>query len=115
MQNVVLSTRNIDDLVSDIANEVIRKIGNISFIEKPQPQSEKLLTIQEAAEFLNLSVATLYTKVSRNELPFMKKGKRLYFSDKELMRYIKEGKRKSNDELEAEAADYLIKKGGRNA
>jgi len=74
---------------------------------EPTDQPEQLLTIQEAAEFLNLSVATLYSKVSRNELPFMKRSKRLYFSRTELLEYLKDGRKKSNAEIEAEAEDYL--------
>ncbi len=84
------------------------------FIEKqeqePTDQPEQLLTIQQAAEFLSLSVPTLYTKVSKSELPVMKRGKRLYFSRTELMNYIKEGRKKSNAEIEAEADAYLSDK-----
>ena len=79
-----------------------------------QPPSEKLLSIQEAAEFLNLTVPTLYSKVSKGELPVMKRSKRLYFSRTELLDYIKQGRKKSNDEIDAEAESYLKKKGGRN-
>lgn len=68
---------------------------------------EKLLTVQAAAEFLSLSVPTIYSKASRKELPFMKRGKLLYFSQKELTDYVKKGKVKSNDEIEAEADSYL--------
>lgn len=77
---------------------------------------EQLLTIQEAAEFLNLSVPTIYSKVSKGELPVMKRSKRLYFSSIELMEYLKKGRKKSNVEIEAEAEAYLLnnKKGLNN-
>ena len=78
--------------------------------EPPTKEAEKLLTIQEASEFLKLSVPTLYSKVSRNELPYMKQGKRLYFSSIELMDYIKEGRKKTDAEIEAEADAYLSNK-----
>jgi excisionase family DNA binding protein len=71
--------------------------------------NEKPLSIGEAADFLNLSVPTLYSKVSRGELPVMKRGKRLYFSLPELKEYLKAGRRKSNSEIVAEADQYLIK------
>jgi excisionase family DNA binding protein len=74
---------------------------------KPTPEPETFLTIQETAEFLNLSVPTLYSKVSKGELPVMKRGKRLYFSRTELLEYIKEGRKKSNAEIEQEAEAYL--------
>jgi len=73
-------------------------------------QPEKFLNIQEAAQFLNLTVATIYSKVSKRELPFMKRSKRLYFSSTELMEYIKEGRKKTNAEIEAEAETYLSNK-----
>lgn len=77
---------------------------------EPTDQPEQLLTIQQAAEFLSLSVPTLYSKVSKGELPVMKQGKRLYFSRTELMEYIKEGRKKTNAEIEAEAEAYLTDK-----
>jgi excisionase family DNA binding protein len=77
-------------------------------------QPEKLLTIQEAAEFLSLTVPTMYSKVSKGELPVMKRSKRLYFSNLELMEYLKYGRKKSNAEIEQEAEAYLNKKGGKN-
>lgn len=78
--------------------------------EQPTDHPEQLLTIQQAAEFLSLSVPTLYSKVSKGELPVMKQGKRLYFSRTELMEYIKEGRKKTNAEIEAEAEAYLSDK-----
>jgi excisionase family DNA binding protein len=76
--------------------------------EQPTPdQPEKLFTVQEAAQFLNLKVATIYSKVSKGELPVMKRSKRLYFSSTELTEYLKEGRKKSNAEIEQEAEAYL--------
>src|SRR5690606_33856922 len=74
---------------------------------EPTEQPEKLLTVQEAAQFLNLTVPTIYSKVSKGELPVMKRSKRLYFSSTELMEYLKEGRKKSNAEIEQEAKAYL--------
>ncbi|WP_316839276.1 helix-turn-helix domain-containing protein [Pedobacter gandavensis] len=60
-----------------------------------------LLTIGQASEFLNLSVPTLYTKVSRREIPVNKQGKRLYFSRDELSTWIKSGRRKIIEEIQS--------------
>lgn len=75
--------------------------------QAPTEQPEQLLTVQEAAQFLNLTVPTIYSKVSKGELPVMKRSKRLYFSSTELMEYLKEGRKKSNAEIEQEAKAYL--------
>ncbi len=77
---------------------------------EPTDQQEQLLTIQEAAIFLSLTVPTMYSKVSKGELPVMKQGKRLYFSRTELMEYIKEGRKKTNAEIDHEAKAYLLSK-----
>jgi excisionase family DNA binding protein len=88
--------------VSELKSLLINRQEKTSTIEP-----EKLLTIQEAARFLNLSVPTIYSKVSKGELPVMKRSKRLYFSSTELMAYVKDGRKKSNAEIDAEAESYL--------
>jgi hypothetical protein len=54
----------------------------------------------------------MYSKVSKGELPVMKRSKRLYFSRTELLAYLKSGRKKTNTEIEAEADAYLKKRGG---
>lgn len=75
-----------------------------------QNNTSDLLTIQEAANLLHMSVPTCYTKVSKRELPHTKKGGRLYFSRQELLGWLKQGRRKTNTELEQEANDYVALK-----
>jgi excisionase family DNA binding protein len=72
-----------------------------------QPEADQLLTIQEAAEFLKLTVPTIYSKVSKGELPVMKRSKRLYFSRTELLDYLKAGRKKTTSEIAAEAEQYV--------
>lgn len=62
-------------------------------IEKKSAEDE-ILSIDEAAEFLGLERPTLYTKVSKRQIPFMKQGKRLYFSKSELTSWLKSSARK---------------------
>lgn len=90
---------NIENLILDLKHQS----KEVQLIK----QSEELLNVQEAAEFLNLTVPTIYSKVSKGELPVMKRSKRLYFSSIELMEYLKVGRKKSSAELEAEAENYL--------
>lgn len=59
-----------------------------------------ILTIGQAAEFLKLSVPTLYTKVSLKQIPVSKRGKRLYFSKDELSDWIKAGKKTTAEETQ---------------
>lgn len=97
----VLETRlsNIENLLLDLKHKPEKA--------EPKPEPEQLLTIQQASEFLSLSVPTIYSKVSKDELPYMKRSKRLYFSRTELLEYLKEGRKKSTAEIEQEAEAYL--------
>lgn len=91
--------------VNELKNLLLQKQD-----QQPAEPTEQLLTVQEAADFLTLSVPTIYSKVSRGELPVMKRSKRLYFSNIELMEYIKNGRRKSKEDIEAEADEFLSNK-----
>ena len=51
------------------------------------------MVIAEAAEFLNLSKPTLYRLVSHREIPFHKQSGKLYFIEKELLEWIKAGRK----------------------
>jgi excisionase family DNA binding protein len=99
---------NIENLILDLKHQPTKV--------EPTDQPEQLLTIQEAAEFLSLTVPTMYSKVSKGELPVMKRSKRLYFSRTELLEYLKDGRKKSNAEIEQEAKAYFLnnKKGLNN-
>ncbi len=76
---------------------------------QPSPVDE-LLSVSGAAKFLNLSVPTLYGKVSRKEIPVNKQGKRLYFYKSELADWIKAGRKKTALEIRQEAEEYVISK-----
>jgi len=101
--------QSIEERLSNIENLILDLKHQPNPVESTTPQ-DQLLTIQEAAEFLSLTVATLYSKVSKFELPFMKRSKRLYFSRTELLDYLKQGRKKTTTEIETEAVQYLLNK-----
>ena len=102
------------DQLPQAVYEIQQKLASIEQLliqlNKSGPESDTILTVEEAAELLDLSVATIYSLISKGELPVMKRSKRCYFSKLELIADIKKGRRKTNEEIEAEAVDYLMKK-----
>lgn len=70
-------------------------------------ETEDLLTIREAAEFLHLSVPTIYGHVSKSVIPHSKRGKRLYFSKRELTAWIQDGRKKTKAEITAEVENGI--------
>ncbi len=92
--------------------QLLDKLENIERLlliksNTPQPESDILLTIKQAAEILHLSVPTIYGLVQRAEVPVCKRGKRLYFSKQELTTWIMAGRKKTISEIEAEVSTYL--------
>jgi len=87
--------------------EKLNTIENLLLNKTNQPESDQLLTIQQAGELIKLSVPTIYGYVSRNEIPFAKRRKRLYFSKQQLFDWIQEGRKKTKAEINGEANTYL--------
>lgn len=102
-----LDSEQLRNLIQSSVRQVLNEIS--SQTKTHFEQSEELLTVSEAAELLALSVPTIYSKVSKGELPSCKApgSKRLYFSKTDLVNYIKAGRKKTNAEIEAEAEEYL--------
>ncbi len=63
---------------------------------------DRFLTIAEASEYLNLAKQTIYGLTSTRGIPFMKRGKKLYFRRTELETWVLEGKKKTVKEIERE-------------
>ncbi|MFD3000108.1 helix-turn-helix domain-containing protein [Pontibacter toksunensis] len=82
-------------------------------IEEQLDQTDKqqftgsLMTIKEASAFLNLSSATIYSKTRNREIPHSKRGKRLYFSQKELADWVREGYQRTQAEIETDASVFM--------
>lgn len=100
--------QSIEERLGSIEN-LLLTLNEKNVESNSNPEKEELLTVQEAAKFLSLSVPTIYSKVNKGELPVMKRSKRLYFSNYELMEYLKQGRIKTNSELDQEADSYLHK------
>lgn len=108
MHNLVLSPIDPEKLIESISERVTAKILKaVNFERNSNEDPEQVFTIQQAAEFLNLTVPTMYSKSSKGELPVMKRGKRLYFSKQELTKYLQAGRKKFFADVAAEADAYL--------
>ena len=114
---------NIMELKIQLPQEVLQLINRLENIEKllilkttnSQPEADQLLTVPQVAEFLSLSNQTVYGLISKGVIPFMKRSKRVYFSKIELLHYLKQGKKKTTSEIEAETDAFLSthkRKGG---
>lgn len=91
------------DQIPVMMKKLYEKIEHLEkLIERLSPASEnkeEFLNVEQASKLLNLSVATIYSKVCKREIPVNKKGKRIYFCRNELMEWIKSGRVKTYTEI----------------
>lgn len=112
MENVFLTSLTTPEVRQILRQELESFFANRGALPGTAGTEEDILSIQQAADFLRLTVPTLYSLNSKGEIPSCKRGKRLYFSKADLVNWVKEGRRKTVSEIDAEAGSYLIKKRG---
>lgn len=67
-----------------------------------------MLTTKEAAEFMGVSLSTVYKMTHKSEVPVYKpSGKKVYLKRNELVDYMSKNRSMSNDEIEKEAINYV--------
>lgn len=106
METVLLSLSKSDfqDLIAETVNSCLKyNLPNTN----PQQAKDELLTVQDTAKFLSLSVPTVYGLISKGEIPVMKRSKRCYFSKDELINYLKQGRKKTLSEIDNETDAFL--------
>ncbi len=69
--------------------EINKKLDHITLLVEGKARSahesfDDYLSSTEAAEYLKVPIGTLYNLVHRRAIPYMKRGKRLYFDRQEL-------------------------------
>lgn len=107
-----LSFENLPNAVAEILKGQSELKALLLQKAEPQHAPDNPISIKEVAELTGLTVPTLYGYCQRNEIPYHKKGNRLYFFKFEIIEWIKTGKNKTLKELQADADKYLSNKKG---
>lgn len=106
MQNLVFTQLSIPEV-----RQIFRDELESFFAEKQsgskQIETDEISGIDLAIELTGLAKPTIYGLVSERKIPHSKQGKRLYFSRRELIEWIKDGKRKTQTEIKIEAENYV--------
>lgn len=108
MQKVLFD--QLPEIVQELTTKV-DKVFNLLTKEQPKPSTpkERILTTVEAAKFLSITKATLYSYTSKGIIASCKRGKHLYFLESDLLQFVKDGRQKTVAEIEAKANAYLSK------
>ncbi|WP_298262394.1 helix-turn-helix domain-containing protein [uncultured Lutibacter sp.] len=92
---------------------IIEKLESIEkLLQEQQRLQKQVLNFNETCKYLELSQSHLYKLTSTAAIPHYKpNGKKIYFQRQELDQWLLRNRMDSQDEIEQQAADYLIKKG----
>jgi hypothetical protein len=108
------------DFLPQAVSQLYNKVENIERLllgqrTEPQPEQDTWFNIVELSNYLpdRPSVPTLYGRVHFKQIPFHKSPgqKKLRFLKSEIDEWLKEGRKKTFAETEAEANQYINKKG----
>lgn len=103
------------DQLPQMVNQLSEKIDSLqaiiqSQIPKTKNTEKDLMNLQEAADFLSLKKPTIYSKISRGEIPYMKDKHRVYFSRKELTDFLQRKRVSTSSETIENAHENIIQK-----
>ncbi len=82
-------------------------------IRNSENLKQEILNFNDACQFLDYSKSYLYKLThSRQIIHYKPNGKKLYFKRIDLEAWLLRNRVKTADEIEQEAIDYVVKKGG---
>ena len=72
-------------------------------------EAKNILTLEEVAEYTNLSKSYVYKLTSKGDIPYYKpNGKQLYFKRTEIDEWLLTNRNKTNQEIEREIATKSV-------
>lgn len=85
--------------ITDLTVEEFRQLM-AEFVLRKEHESRKLLNIHQVANLLGYKVSNIYALTHKRLIPFMKKGRRLWFDEIEILTWVESAKMKTLSELQ---------------
>lgn len=86
--------------IEDLLTQIGATLPNSNEPETP-------INIDTVSEITGYSKATLYIKVSKREIPFYKRGSRLFFKKSEIIDWMTKDRKKTVKEIKADALNSI--------
>ena len=86
--------------VDELTEKIVRKFQSFINQDVPNQKRKLILNLDELSLEYSIPKATIYAWTSGRKIPFVKKGKRIYFNREKIEKWLMEGERAplSNDE-----------------
>lgn len=107
MNELLLTAIKKEDLSSLIETSIRKVLAENQSLHSNKESPPRFLNIDEASKFINLAKATVYTLSSSGKIPVIKKSKRLYFKEDDLVQWLNKGRRKTNEEIKEDSEKYV--------
>lgn len=103
-----------DNLPKAVAH-LLSEVAEIkSLVVKTQPTTNNSkrvpIGIDEACSIIGKAKPTVYALVRKRLIPCYKNGKKLYFFEDELLAWIESGRKKTVQEIEQQAKEFVVNK-----
>lgn len=91
---IVIEKNDLENLIQDVVKNALKRADLERSIQ------DGFLDINEAANYLKIARQTLYGFTSQRLVPFIKKGKRIYFRKSDLENWLLSGRKATKSEIE---------------
>ncbi len=103
-----ISFDNLPQAVAHLVNEVETIKSLVQNTQTPKIKKQRVpIGIEEACKIIGKAKPTIYTLVRKRLLPCYKNGKKLYFFEDELLEWIKNGRRRTLQEIHSESESFV--------
>jgi len=92
---IVINKTDLEELIQGAVKNAVQNAQKAK-------HTDELMDVDQASKFLHLAKQTLYGLTSERLIPYLKRGKRIYFKREELLNWVNQGKMKTRDEIVTE-------------
>jgi len=110
-----ISFNEMPQALAHLINKVEKIETLLSVEQKAQQEADQWLNLNDLCKYHpdHPAKPTVYAWIGQRSIPYHKKGKKLMFLKSEIDTWLKEGRRKTTAEIQAEAQQFVTsKKGG---
>jgi len=94
------------DCLDELLDRAMNRVQRLHVVAPAANETDEIFDVAGAAHFLGLAKSSVYCN---SDIPVMKQGKKNYYSKKDLIQWLRSGKRKTSSEIDSEV-DQSIKK-----
>ena len=89
---ITIEKEELENIVCRAVETALEQSGFIKNQEVQENTDEFIMRVPQLCKYLKMKISTLYQLTHKNEIPFNKKGKTLYFRKDEIDKWVSEGK-----------------------